>query len=405
MRDWQPPPELADATRAAIAITVNNTLMTGGASSGPLLDLLRQLGPGQGGNPYMAGAVRVLLASDPADPEASLERLERLADDADRHVAAAASQWLSHERENAGDPAGAFKTAQRVLALARDEDGPWARAMAHGQLAELTMHLGDRAAAVEHALTALPVIRRLGAADDEMQLRALLVLCAIADGRLADAADELDRVERIDDGTATFGGLAFRRICQAELVLATGDVGAGLALYRECAARMREIEFPGVARTGHEPWATFGDAIALAAHAHYAAGRDDEAYGQAMFAVCRDGALKVFGQENPRLDYPASGLLLFALGAWSLLRQAGPAEDALRLLALAHRFSYSRALTGTNALDRKVSGNRISIDMPCTLRALLAIVPIQVKIQASAQPVKIASTIAPSTPSAPPPGR
>ncbi len=62
-------------------------------------------------------------------------------------------------------------------------------------------------------------------------------------------------------------------------------------------------------------------------------------------------------------------------------------------------------VTGTNALDRKVSGNRISIDMPCTARALLAMVPIQVKIQASAQPVKIASTIAPSTPSTPPPGR
>ena len=49
---------------------------------------------------------------------------------------------------------------------------------------------------------------------------------------------------------------------------------------------------------------------------------------------------------------------------------------------------------GTNALDRNVSGNRIIIEMPCTLRALRAIVPIQVKIQAIAQPVKIASTIA-----------
>ena len=64
-----------------------------------------------------------------------------------------------------------------------------------------------------------------------------------------------------------------------------------------------------------------------------------------------------------------------------------------------------RVFTGTNALDRKVSGNRISIEIPCTARALLAIVPIQVKIQASDQPVKIASTIAPSTPSTPPPGR
>ena len=343
LRDWQPPPELLDATRAAIAITANNTLMAGGTSSGALLARLRQLGPGEGRDPYVAGAVRVLLASDLADPEASFERLERLTADPDRHVAATASQWLSHERENSGDPAGAFKTAQRVLALVSDEDGPWARAMAHSQLAELAMHLGDRVAAVEHARPALPVIRRLGAADDEIQLQALLVLSAIADGRLADAADELDRVERIDDRTATFGGLAFRRICQAELMLAAGHSGAGLARYRECAARMREIEFPGVARTGHEPWATFGDAIALAAHAHYGTGGDDEAHGRALFSACRDGALKVFGQDNPRLDYPAAGLLLFALGAWTLLRQAGPAEDALRLLALAHRFSYSRA--------------------------------------------------------------
>src|SRR5215469_698860 len=60
---------------------------------------------------------------------------------------------------------------------------------------------------------------------------------------------------------------------------------------------------------------------------------------------------------------------------------------------------------GTNALDRNVKGNRMSIDSPCTIRALLAIVPNQVKIQASDQPVKIDSTIAASTPSTPPPGR
>ncbi len=44
------------------------------------------------------------------------------------------------------------------------------------------------------------------------------------------------------------------------------------------------------------------------------------------------------------LDYPASGLVLFALGLWSLLRRAAPAEDALRLLALADRFAYNRMI-------------------------------------------------------------
>ena len=53
-------------------------------------------------------------------------------------------------------------------------------------------------------------------------------------------------------------------------------------------------------------------------------------------------ALRVLTSDNPHLDYPASGLVLFGLGAWSLLRRAAPAGDALRLLALADRFAYNR---------------------------------------------------------------
>jgi hypothetical protein len=225
----------------------------------------------------------------------------------------------------------------------RDEDGPWANAMPHGLLAQLTMDAGDRAAAAEHARTALPVMRRIGASDEELQLRTLLVFCAIGDGRLADAADELGRMDQIVDSTTAFGAAAFRHVGRAELAFAAGDLGAGLELYREGAARIREVRLPGVSPTGMEPWALFGDALALSAHARYAAG-DDVAYGEALFRVCRTGAPRVLTAENPHLDYPASGLVLFALGAWSLLRQVGPAEDALRLLALADRFAYSRMI-------------------------------------------------------------
>ncbi|GAA2292373.1 hypothetical protein GCM10010149_44980 [Nonomuraea roseoviolacea subsp. roseoviolacea] len=64
-----------------------------------------------------------------------------------------------------------------------------------------------------------------------------------------------------------------------------------------------------------------------------------------------------------------------------------------------------RVSTRTNAFDRNVSGNKIIMEMPCTAWALRAIVPTQVKAQASDQPVQIASRIAPSTPPTPPPGR
>ncbi|MGD0241851.1 MAG: BTAD domain-containing putative transcriptional regulator [Streptosporangiaceae bacterium] len=358
VRGWRPPPDLANAARAALAITVNNSMMIGGGEAdGPMMALLRRLGPDPGGNVYLSGLVRVLLAYDWADSAGFPnrlaadwtgapgfhERLAALAADPDRHTAAAASQWLGHERENAGDPAGAIEDARRVLALVRDEDGPWSRAMPHALLAELTMHIGDHAAAVEHALTALPVMQRIGASDDELQLRTLLVFCALGEGRLADAADELGRMDQIAPSATAFGWFTFGQVGRAELALARGDIGAGLELYRESTVRMSEVKLPGVTRTGMEPWVLFGEAMALSAHARYAAG-DDVARGEALYRGCLAGALRVMTRDNPHLDYPASGLVLFALGAWSLLRRAAPAEDALRLLALADRFAYNRMI-------------------------------------------------------------
>jgi predicted ATPase/DNA-binding SARP family transcriptional activator len=343
--DWQPPPDLADEALGTVAVTLTNTLVTGAVSSAPLRAVLERLSPDAERIAGLSGLVRVLLAYDPAetDPRAFIGRLEQLADDRDRRTAVAASQWLSHMRENAGDAAGAIEAARRTLALTEPEDGPWAAAMPHTILAELTMHLGDRAAAIEHARAALPVMERIGAGDDVIQLRSLLTLCAIADGRLADAADELSRMEAIDESAAVFGGGIFRTVCRGELALARGDHAAGLRSHREVAARMRELRLPGVALTGVEPWVLFGDAIALSSHAWYATG-DDEAHGGALFRTCREDAIQVLGAAGAELDYPVTGTLLFGLGAWGLLRRAAPEQDAVRLLALADRFSYNRTI-------------------------------------------------------------
>jgi hypothetical protein len=239
-----------------------------------------------------------------------------------------------------------MQAARRALALVRDEDGPWFAAMPHTMLAHLCMQVGDRAAAVQHARAALPVLRRLGAGDDELQLHSLLALCAIADGRLEDAADELALMDRIGDATSVFGGGAFRLICRGELALARGDHDTGLSMHREAAARMRAWRLPEVAWTGLEPWVLFGESIALSAHAWYATG-GDEKHGRALFLTCREDALKVSRTSAADLDYPATGQVLFALGSWALLRRAGPAEDALRLLALADRFSFNRTMHAT----------------------------------------------------------
>ena len=64
-----------------------------------------------------------------------------------------------------------------------------------------------------------------------------------------------------------------------------------------------------------------------------------------------------------------------------------------------------RVSAGTKALERKVSGNIIIIEMPCTAWALRATVPNQVKIHASDQPATRMSSHPPRTPRTPPPGR
>src|SRR5262249_20523549 len=147
----------------------------------------------------------------------------------------------SHARENVGDPAGAVQEASRALSLVSDDDGPWQAAILRTQLAQLEMHLGHRRQASEHARAALPVMRRLGATDDEVQLLALLGLCAVTEGRLDDAQAELDRIDQIDNNETVFGGITVRRIGRAELALARGDHPTGLRLYRESAAEMREL--------------------------------------------------------------------------------------------------------------------------------------------------------------------
>ncbi|MNJ51630.1 hypothetical protein D3C77_469400 [compost metagenome] len=61
--------------------------------------------------------------------------------------------------------------------------------------------------------------------------------------------------------------------------------------------------------------------------------------------------------------------------------------------------------TGTNALERNVSGNSTIIDIPCTLEAVRAITPKKAKIQLIAQEEKITRIAAMATCPKPPSGR
>ncbi|GAA3516643.1 ATP-binding protein [Actinocatenispora rupis] len=336
---WRPPPELADATRAALTVLLYNAMISVDARTTPIRDLLVELGPDGAAEPRIRAMMTILLACSTTDPARTTARLADLADSPDRLVAAGALQWICHALENDGDPEGSIDAAERALALTRDEDGPWSSAILHAQLSGLHLQLGRHDEAVAHARASLPVLERLGAGDDLLQLRSSVAICALAAGQLDAAADELDRARAVSESDGVLGGAGSLRMCAAELDFARGARAAGLAGYREAVERMRAIRVPAGRALGMSPWIVHAEASALAAYAvHGDAGEGDDLYADCL----RRAPEALSGQ--PLTDFPVAGTLLFGLGAWGLLRDALPAPDAVRLLALAERFRYIRAI-------------------------------------------------------------
>ncbi|GAA1618258.1 BTAD domain-containing putative transcriptional regulator [Nonomuraea maheshkhaliensis] len=335
---WTPPPHLVEVTRSALLIALVNIMIIVDDHGVVLRELLRSLPVTETTDPRVAATGWVMLECDGLGGPEMLERLAELAKGPDRNVAFAAARQIAHILENAGDVRGAIAAAERTLELVHGDEGPWLVAIMHAMLAHLALNLGERHRAVEYARLAIPVLSRLGAGDDEAQLRAVLVACAIAEGDLDGAEAELAAVSRINDSEAVIGGMAIVSLCAAELSLARGRTSAALAEYRLAVERARDLRMPDVPRMEHAPWTVIAESIALTAYAYHAT-PEDVPYGEELFAVVRSYDLLL--PDNPVLDYPMCGSMLFGLGAWGLLRGAMEPGDAIRLLLLAERFAYN----------------------------------------------------------------
>ena len=236
LEGWRPPLEVEDATRWTLTVMLTNTLLAAPTLRQPLHEMLRELGPGEGGEPRLRASARVMVAHDPSDLNGLTVSLRALANDPDRYTARTANQWLSHILENAADTAGALAAAEAALALIDEGDGPWQEAILRYQISQLLVQSGRVDAATNHARAALKVMQRIGARDDELQLHALLGLSATWDGRLDEAEAELDEMDRIDTDSGIFAGLAFRNVGRAELALVRGQTEQALAIYRDSAS-------------------------------------------------------------------------------------------------------------------------------------------------------------------------
>ncbi|MEU9833597.1 BTAD domain-containing putative transcriptional regulator [Streptosporangium sp. NPDC048047] len=336
---WTPPPRLLDPARMALSMALFSTVMAASEESATSFRSLSELGA-DSANPAVRALVTALLAMV-SDPEHGLDELAAGPDPLTRQIAL---HWLSHGRENAGDPAGAIEAARAALELVGDDGGPWPRALLNTQLASLHAHLGDSAAAAGHAAEAIPVLERLGAVEDAVQLRAALAMTVLAEGRRDEAARMIDDLEALASRGAyqgayqgTYGDTLSVAAARAELALADGDVAEGLRRHRETAETLRNLRIPG-APGGFPPWVVLGEVVALSALAQYGEGDD----GADLFASLRSEILVAFGPDRAFPDLPVIGMALAGLGLWGLLKGAMPTEEAVRMLVLADRFAYSR---------------------------------------------------------------
>ncbi|MBB2909220.1 putative ATPase/DNA-binding SARP family transcriptional activator/tetratricopeptide (TPR) repeat protein [Streptosporangium becharense] len=328
---WTPPPRLLDRTRVALSLALLSTVIVPSGEIGPLARLLSGLGT-DSANPAIRATMTVLLTTV-SDSENGYDELIA---DPDPLIRRTALRWLSHGRENAGDPAGAIEAARAALRLTDDDGGPWHRAVLHAQLAGLYAQSGDSASAAGHAAEALPVLERLGAADDAAQIRAVLAMAALVEGRRDEAARMIDDLETLTS-QGTYAEVLAVAVGRAQLALVDGDVAEGLRRHREAAEALRNLRAPGTP-DGSTPWTLVGEAVALSAFAQYGEGDD----GADLFEPLRAKVLTVLGPDHTFMDYPVVGMILAGLGIWDLLKGVPPAEDAVRLLVLADRFAYNR---------------------------------------------------------------
>lgn len=333
-------PAQQDELRAVLALMVTNASIFAGQTPVHAIERLRELGTSGDGTRADAMCHVMLGVYGTEGPE--LDALQALTGHPDPAVARLALMWSTQALENAGDLAGALDSGRRALALCDDSEGPWNRALIEAMLCGMATQFGDWDLCVRHGSRALPVMEELGAVEDVLQLRSVLALADLSQGRLDRAEKAINEIAR-DERSEQIIGWSVGRVGQAELALARGEVERGLAIYRDCIDIARNRRMPGLAvDVVTTPWLLFAESSALFAHVAHGAREES----RDLADVLRGKLVTVLDPTALRLDYPVAGCVLLAVGAWDLVdgEDRVSRRTAVRMIALAERFGYQRML-------------------------------------------------------------
>jgi predicted ATPase/DNA-binding SARP family transcriptional activator len=333
---YRPEPELVEVTRTALALNIMFTFSLMGPRATRAVVALRRLPPAPPNT--MGRAVVLMLDALFGDGTA----IETLSHSDEPVVAVGANAALSYIHEAAGDLESALKSAQRMLEAVKLQDCPWMEALTHGRISELCLQLDRPAEVRSHLLAGLPVLERMGARADADGIRVWLVLANLRLGAL-DEAEHWLRMTAQNRSEPDPSTLGYDLAVRAEMLLARGEVDAGLRMWRRVVDRLRNglaERIPGIP-AGEEPWSGEAQTVAVVAHARH--GRLEPIEDLIGELTRRVATLLSNPTENPPpylMEIPIAGAHLLALGMVDIAR--GEPASGVRLIALAEKFQYLR---------------------------------------------------------------
>ena len=336
---YRPEPDLVEATRTASALSAVNGFLLQRPQPLRALVTLRRLPPPPPGT--LAEATQAVLHSITDGSE--FAALFLLCDSEDPLLAGMANGVLSYVWENLDDPGRALSAANRMAAAFDGKETPWMRAVAHARTGELCLQLERGDEARRELTMALSVLDELGTWSGAARVRGALVLANLQVGDIDEAEHWLEQAMRGGEEAAGTSMVEFA--ARAEILLARGEVEAGLRRWRQTAEQLRNSDRSE--ELGAEAWNREIQAMTVIAHAQH--GRLDlvEEITRDLPRTLREVI------TDPAPSDPVCGVLLLALAMADLGREDPAAtEGAVRMIALAERFRFARGFHPTMSSAR-----------------------------------------------------
>jgi len=248
---YRPGPEFVEVTRTAATFGTAFAFTDGHPRAPRFLVTLRRLPPAPPDTLIRAAAAALTAGT----------RLAELCDSPEPLLAGVANAIATYRRPDDGRVGSA---AERMLAASRDLPVPWARLFAHARVADLHLRAGAGGQALPHLEAALRVLDEIGVRHETLGVRLGMVQANLQAG-------DVDAAERLlarwpDQPEDAVEVRSFRHVVRAQILLARGQVDAGLRAWRRVAGLLRDTVDRGEL-AGLAGWTREVEAAAVLAHA------------------------------------------------------------------------------------------------------------------------------------------